>query len=436
MKKNLGLLGILVTLLLVTYFFQEKKLEKNFVESFTRDRLINETDIQKLTFLNVEAEKKDGQWWAGNQLLSHNSMKVIERKLSQIKKLKEIQGDPSHYFTEKLEVTVNGELWKLGDLTLDRQGFYLSKGPSIMVATIEGENGELTGDPEKLLLIKYDELKRGLNSSLQDLRETQLFRYYPKLPLKTVTIESDGRPSFELELESNQTLPGPFPGIEVHDKIGEKFLSLLTQMMIKEEIPYAKVKKFSRLGQIKFSSGKENLTWELWLSGEKSADAHIVDHQQKRAWLMIGGTLKLFFVGVQDFWDKKVIPPSQFEHFSKLKVTFTQGEKSTALTVLNREPLAFEGTGFKVDVEKMNILFQYIFNLSEKDQAQRVSPLSKSERKEVLSGDFLRAEVMGQELVFWRKQQELILVNLTQGFKAHFLIADESFRARFEDVLK
>jgi hypothetical protein len=43
---------------------------------------------------------------------------------------------------------------------------------------------------------------------------------------------------------------------------------------------------------------------------------------------------------------------------------------------------------------------------------------------------------MGQELLFWRKKDELILVNLTQGFKAHFLVTQQSFRATFEDVIK
>jgi hypothetical protein len=151
---------------------------------------------------------------------------------------------------------------------------------------------------------------------------------------------------------------------------------------------------------------------------------------------MIGGTLKSFFIHHQDYWDKKVIPPQEFKNFSRLKTIFTQGERTALIEIINREPLAFESNQYKIDAEKMNILFQYVFNLSEKDQADRVSLLSKSERKEVLSGNFLRVEVMNQELVFWRKKEELIVVNLTQGFKAHFLVTQQSLRATFEDVIK
>lgn len=436
MKKNLGLLGVLVVLLLGTYIFHEKKLEKSFLDSFTKDRLIAQDDIKKLVFMGISAEKKDGQWFASDLLLSHNKMKVIELKISQVKKLKDIEGDEANYFTQKLPFEVNGEKWALGDMTLDKQGFYISRNHKIMIATIEGENAELTDDPKKLSMLKYDELRAGLTAEIGELVENQLFRYYPKLPNDSVTIETDGRPAYELDLKNDKTLPPPIGGISVHDKLADKFRSLLTQITIKKEVPFDENLKFSKVGQLIFAEGSKKVKWELWLKGDNSADSYVVDNENKKAFLMIGGTLKVFFIQVQDYWDKKVIPPSEFENFTRLIATFTQGSKTAQVTILNREPLAFETQGFKVDDFKMNILLQYVFNLSEKDQADRVSPLSKSERKEVLSGNHLRLDLMDQELLFWRKQQELIVVNLTQGFKAHFLIADESFRATFEDVLK
>jgi hypothetical protein len=203
-----------------------------------------------------------------------------------------------------------------------------------------------------------------------------------------------------------------------------------------KEVPYEDVKKFSKLGSLILSNDFEKVRWELWLNSKNSAESFIVDSDNKLAWQMVGGTLKIFFIQVLDYWDKKVIPPREFSNFSRLKVTFSEAEKSAVVEVLNREPLEFETNKYKVDREKMNILFQYAFNLSEKDQADRISQLSKSERKEILSGKHLRLEVMGQELLFWRKQDELILVNLTQGFKAHFFVTQESFRGSFEDVLK
>lgn len=436
MKRNLLLLGLLSILLVITYFFQEKRDERHFHEALTKDRLIQAEQIVSLEWKKLKAVKKDGQWWSGDVLLSHNIFRQIEKKLSEIKKIKEVQGEWKTFFSKPLEFEVNKEKWVIGDMTLDQQGFYLSRGKNIMIAVIEGESHELTHQESEIEKTKLEEIKRIFDMDLSSLKETQLFRFYPKLPLGTVTIEAEGSLSFELDLLKNQTIPRPLKGIEVHESLSEKFVSLLTQMTIRKEVSYEEKLKFKKMGGLTFQNKENKVVWELWLKSDKSADAIIMDSSTKRAFLMVGGTLKVFFVHLQDYWDKKVIPPSSFKHFTRLPVIFLEGNKSAEVEILNREPLAFEATKYQIRQEEMSALFQYVFNLGEKDQADRVSQLSQSERKEILSQDNLRLEVMGQELLFWRKKEELIVVNLTQGFKAHFGMLDESFRAKFEDVLE
>jgi len=436
MKKNLVLLGILIALLIGTYLFQEVRSNKIFQESLIKDHLVKIEEIKSLSWGDVQAIKKEGQWWVGEKLLSTNFFKQLEKRISHIKQIKKVAGDKEKYFLSPIELKVNSESWVLGDLTMDHQGFYLARNNEIMVVICEGEGEELTDAPGKVIEVKLDELKKALSSKLSDLGETQLFRFYPKLPLGTVTIESDGRPSYELDFIENKTLPPPIQGIFPHNNLLEKFTSLLTQMTIKSEVPYTEKLKFRKLGHILFQNRKHKVIWELWLSSNQSADAFIVDSEQNKAWKMVGGTLKAFFIHNQDYWDKKIIPINEFKNFARLKAIFTQGKRTALIEIINREPLAFESTQYQINSEKMNILFQYVFNLSEKDQADRISQLSKSERKEILSADHLRLEVMGQELVFWRKPDELIVVNLTQGFKAHFLVTEQSFHATFEDVIK
>ena len=436
MKKNLYLLGILIALLIGTYVFQEVRVSKIFEESFTKDHLVAFEDIKSVSWGDVVAIKKDGQWWSGDKLLSANIFKQIEKRIGQIKRIKKVEGAKEYYFSNPVTFKVNGETWLLGDLTLDRQGFYVARNDEIMICVSEGVGQEISDDPDKVSEVKLEDLKKALLFKLSDLGETQLFRFYPKLPLGTVTVESDGRPSYELDFVNNQTLPPPIQGIRVHNNLLDKFTSLLTQITIKAKVPFSETLKVRKLGQMVFRTESKTVTWELWLSDLKSADSYIIDSENKMAWKMVGGTLKTFFIHYQDFWDKKVIPQSEFKNFSRLKTIFTQGEKTALVEVINREPLVFETTQYKIDSEKMNILFQYVFNLSEKSQADRVSQLSKSERKELLSGNHLRLEVMGQDIFFWRKQDELILVNFTQGFKAHFMVTQQSFRATFEDVIK
>lgn len=436
MKKNLWLFGVLIALIVGTYFLQEKRTEKEFVESQVADRVIVE-EVKSIKFPSLTAEKKNGQWWSDSKLLSHNMFKQIEKKMSQIKKVKDVQGEWKSFFSHPFTFEVNGTEWTLGDLTLDKQGFYLARDKSVMVAVIEGESTELTTNPEEVAEIKLRELEGLLSKDFKDLKETQFFRFYPNLPAEKVVISAEGNLDYELDLVNNSTTPPPIPGIAVHQNLRGKFTSLLTQITIREEIPYSEKLKFKKMATLSFlASNKNKVVWELWLKEKNSADAIIIDPELKRSYLMVGGTLKAFFIQVQDYWDKKVIPPKDFKFFTTINAVFYQNSKSGTVTIFNKEPLAFEAKNFKINEVNMTELFQLIFNLGVRDQADRVSLLSKTERMQILNEEHLRVDLMGQEILVWRKKEEIILVNLTQGFKAHFSYANENFHGLFQDVLE
>lgn len=435
MKKNLSLFAVLIFLLVGTYFFQEMRLEKERIETLEKDLLIKE-EIVHLKLPHIEAHKKNGQWWAGDKLLSHNTFKQIEKKFKEIRKFKDIQGEWKSYFSDPFTFVLNGKSWTIGDMSLDKQSFYVAREKEIFLAYIEGESTQLTTKEEDIESIKLNELLSLLSKKEKDLLETQLFRFYPELPEEKIIISSEGSLPYELDLKKNETIPPPVKGVKVHNDFQGKFRSLLTQANIKEEIPYSPKLQFKKLGSVSFRGKDKAVDWELWLVSDKKADAVIIDPKQKRAYSVVGGTLKLFFVNVQDYWDKKVIPQENFKSFNRLDAEFVQGEKAETVTIINKEPFEYEARKYKVDQVKMEELLQFVFNLGPKSDADRVSNLSSSEKKMLLSGDHLRIEVMGQELVLWRKQEELIVANLTQGFKAHYGLLNENFRATFSDVLK
>lgn len=437
MKKNLSLFAVLVVLLVGTYFFQEKRVENERIEKREKDLLIKE-EITYLKLPHVEAHKKNGQWWSGDKLLSHNTFKQIEKKLQELKKVKTVEesGEWKSFFPNPFTIVINGTTWTIGDMTLDKSSFYLAKDKEIYLAFIEGESTQLTTREDEIESIKLNELVTLLSKSEKDLQETQLFRFYPSLPMERVAIQSEGRLPYELDFKKNETIPPPVKGVKAHDDLRGKFFSLLTQATLKQEIPYSEKLKFRKMGAVDFSDEGKTMKWELWLIGDKKADAVIIDPDLKRAFSVVGGTMKLYFTDIQDYWDKKVIPQEYFRPFTRIDASFIQGEKSAKVTIINKEPLEFESKGFKVDQAKMDELIQYLFNLGPKSQADRVSNLSSSERKDLLSGDHMRVEIMGQDLILWRKQEELIVANLTQGFKAHFGVLDENFRATFSDVIK
>lgn len=433
MKKNLALFGILIALLGVTYFFQEKKAEQKFEENLIRNKLYP-SELTQLTISGIPANKMNGQWLHGEELLSHNLFSQIEDQIQQIKKVKDVTGELKDFFSSKIELSVNNDTLLIGDLALDRQGFYVSQNGKIMLAILEGTNHELTEDVKDIQATKLNELKIVLMKTPKELEETQLFRFYPDLPMERITVKVPGSLPFELDFKNNMTTPPPFPGITVHEKLPQKFFSLLSQVTLKEEAPYGPLGE--KLGEITFMKEGKGVMWELFMKNKKSADAVVVDPVRKKAWLMVGGTLRVFFIQLQDYWDKKNIPPSSFKSFDRESMTFSQGRQRTIVTLVNKEPLGFESITHKVDGEKMTELLSYALNLGPLDQAMRVSLLSSAEKKQILSEDHLLVEMFGQELIFWPKAEEIIIANLTQGYKAHYPRADISGGFRFKDVLK
>jgi predicted ribosome-associated RNA-binding protein Tma20 len=430
MKKNLWLFGILAALLTLTYFFQEVR-EREAVEDKRKQERVLKTEIKSLGWSGVVAEKKDQRWWMNKILLSHNLFKQLEKKLSEVSQLKEVPEINAKFFTDPFTITVNGEEWMFGDMTLDGQGFYLKVGQQGMIAHVDGESRELTQEGTSIEEVKRDEIRSLL---AQEVKEIQLFRHYVKLPLEQMTVEAEGMQKFTLDLVKNQTFPSTIQGIAVLDKLQQKVVTLITQMTVKEEITPGKF--YKKLASITLSAKDDSLVWEMWLRSKENGDAVVVDAKNQRAFLMIGGSLKIFFVRIQDYWDKKVIPAAAFKPFDQLTVSFTQGAKSAKVIVLNKEPLNFESKEAKVKTATMESLIKLLFNLAEYDQAERVSQLATTERQQYLSEENLRIEIMNQDLVLKRKAEELIVVNLTQGFKAHFNMLDEKFRGRFEDVLE
>jgi len=435
MIKNLSLFGVLVCLLVFTYVFQEKRVEREILVEEKKDRLIN-FEVTHLKLNSLEAVKKKNQWWDGNQLLSYNKFQQIEKKLSQVMKFKKIEGNWSQYSSRSFDFEINHTPWSIGDLSIDKQFFYVKKGHDIFLAHIEGESHHLTDDEKEISGIKLNELLLLLSPERTELKENQLFRFFPDIPLDRVVIKTDSMVPFEIDTDKNETTPPPIQGIFVHQELKKKIMLLLTQATIKEEIPYSEELKEKKISEIVFFNQNRALTWELWLKNDQSADAILIEPVSRKAFLMVGGTLKLFFVQIQDYWDKKIIPLKSFVSFNSIPVNFIQGNRKARVIIFNKEPLEFEAEGFKIDPLKMEELVQIVFNLGPRDQAQRVSILSHSEKKQFLSENHLRIEVMGQDLIILRKFQELIVVNLTQGFKAHFTMLNENFLGTFEDVLK
>lgn len=426
MKANLILFFILITLITGTYFFQEKVERKNFEASLIAGRIITES-ITSIETSSFKAHKIKGQWREGDDLLSHNELSRLVKMLSTIKELKKID----HTEVTGTSFKINDKNYVLGEMNLDKSGFYFKVEDSAYIALIDSDSQQIHSHNDNVNEMKLAELQNLLHQSQQELLENQLFRYYPDLTYEAVVIKPEGALDYELDFKLNSTLPIPIKGIEEHQDLAAKFKSLIAQINIKKRIDADPKLKKKKLGEITFLPSE--MKWEVFLSQKNKADVFLFD-SEGNTFEMVGGTLKVFLIQLQDYWDKKVIPPSDFQHFDKLHVNFSQGTEELSLTVHNREPLTFSSEE-KINEEKIGLLFQVIFNLSNFDQGQRVSNLTTSQLRQIISEDNLRLEIMGQELAIVSYGQEIIVANITQEYKVHFLKM-ESFPLTIKDMLK
>jgi hypothetical protein len=433
MKNNLILFGILLTLVIGTYFFQEKKDRDHELELSEEQTLIKEP-ISFISWDGKVTTKVGKTWRSGDQLLSAIHMGKIENSLNSLKKIKKIEGDITKIFNSPFELKINGRNYLFGTVTLDQQGFYLAQDKEVYIVTFDQEI--LHSEDENPQQKKLNEFLNLFSQDQETFKEKQFFRYYSDLDFTKIKLQTDGSITYELDFQENKTIPMPIAGIQVHENLKAKFLSLFTQVMIKDQVQYPKTKFFKKMSDLTFfKSNQTQLKLELWLKNKSNADAIILDPINQKAFEMVGGSLRTFFVQIQDYWDKKVIPPSSFKSFNEVEAIFFQDKHELKLKVLNREPLIFESDR-SLQEDELRVLFTYIFNLGEKDQADRVSQISSTDRQILEQEKLLKIVVFGQELYILKKQEEVIVMNTTQGFKAHFGLVDEKFPVGLKDVLR
>lgn len=427
MKLNLWLFIVLVALITGTYFFQEKRDEDHFQHSLVAGRFITDP-IVSIETDKFKAQKVSGQWKSGEDLLSHNHFHRLVKMIGAIKEVKKLEET-----TEVLGLTfkVNGISYVLGELNLDKSAFYFKAGNETYLAVIDTDSAQVHSHNENLNVLKREELEHLLSKGQKELLEQQLFRYYPELEYESVAIKPDGALDFELDFKNNTTLPAPMKGIEVHEDLSGKFRSLITQIKMKEKIKASSKLKKNKLGEITFFPSQ--LKWEIYVPQKDKADVFLFD-SLGNGYEMVGATLKVFLVQLQDYWDRKIIPPAEFEEFDSLSVELYQGTEELSISVKNREPLEFKSSQ-ELDHSKVELFFQLIFNLSGFDQGQRVSNLTTSQLRQILSEDNLRLDIMGQELAIVSYGQEIIVANITHEYKVHFLKI-ENFPLNLKDMLK
>ena len=430
MKSNLKLLIVLILLLTGTYIWIERPDRmwwKQHDETYRLRDLAEEA--QSFGVFGKKWALKDNQWTHGKEILSLSIWPKWKRIFTNLKLEREIIMPPGmtkeNYLGEGFPVTINDHSFIFGERSVDGKSIYILDLESNKILQMS----LLPSDLFQML----DEVKA---KSELEMIERRVFAYFSDIPFTKVVFETPGILSFELDLEAKTTSPRPIPGILIHPHIDQKFWHEIDLMQFTAQIEpdmgllYQKMASLSLLDK-----DKKVLTFELHRVGPQNADAVVYVPEKKKMFKVQGNTAKVFFDQVQDYWDRKIIPRDVFKSFTEMRVQFVLGEREATVNVINQEPLSFGSTQpeIKVKEDKLQNLFAILFNLGQYDEASRVSILTKSEKQQFQNEPHIRMNVFGQDLMLIRKTNELVVVNFTQGFKAHFILFDISIGDQWED---
>lgn len=426
-KTNIKLFIFLVFLITGTYFYIERPDRlwwSAHDKTYTLKALAENAQVFEIH--NMKWILKDGQWVHDADLLSVSTWTKWKKILTSLKLEREIPLTnglkKENFISQGFTLGLDEEKYIIGDLTLDGKSLYiLDIGQQKIL-----QMGLLPSDFFKVL----EELKE---MSLEKMIEKRIIAYFNEVEFDKVVFETPGILSFELDLIKKITHPAPINGVLTHPQLEQKFYYELELLQFTQQLPYNPGLLYQKMSELIFmDKNKKMLTFELHRTGPQNADAVVFVPDTKQIFKVQGQTAKVFFNQVQDYWDKKIIPRNVFKAFTEIPVNFILGERTALVSVANQEPLGLSSTvGLKQD--KLQSLFSIIFNLAHYDEASRVSILSKSERQQFQNELHLRVQVFGQELMLIRKTNELVVVNFTQGFKAHFILFDISIGDQWED---
>jgi|GEM_PF-6049790 len=435
MKQNVQLFFLLIGLLAFTYYFQEIRPEKLKKESQAQISILKKTP-ESLVFNNIKFNKNvDGQWISGDELMSQNKLNQVIQLLMSLERVNEKKIISDIDFSDSLTLRVDDQLLEIGDLTIERESFYVKFRGDIILARFAGERDEILQEGESLQQKLKLRLKSLVDLDVVGLRENQLFRFFKNWEIQSLSLNQQERKPFSLNLKTKKLIPAPYDGLELHEDLDKKILSLLTQIQVKEFIKDFSFKETEKIAQATLTLMGEQRTFLILRMKEgKSADVYLQHLESNRVWKVIGGTLKLFFISEQDLWNKKNMP--HLTSFHQDKIELKNKTKRFSIKIFNREPFLFEPEFGKLDSTKIDLLTRLVLNLKPFEEAERVSRLLRSDEQYLETQNFTIFSFQDQSFTIWTKPSETIVCDKQRKLKFHYPHPGAALSFYLDDVIR
>lgn len=474
MRKILLLSGLLASLLVFTYYTEELANKNKEQERLERIETVkfDIKDIDKIEFTHGVITRGEKQAKKGDELnyFGLNSKYPIERELIRyiFNKLSDIkiqrflteeelsQNKNEIYFPEKkIFMTFkagNEEIsYVLGNKLPHDQSFYfkiIREGKTkIVIANdvsdefYQGQGGvRPTEEQVNTSSKKYQRLLAIFQLREQDLYERKVF--IDKVKIKNLFFKSQANQAFYLDVVKKETTPSAFEGLSYREDFISKYLEKFKQ--IKAENIF-----LPEEGQISSENLKGELTRISW--GFKEHELVLYEqfgtikgfflryNKAKPIFQLSKVQAQLLLMDKQDFWDKVILPKnkkfgSQEEHFDLI---FSKQKKfSLFLPVADNFTVnmaesgkIFNGKEVIPNYKNFQRLFNLLSGSGDYPQAFRVSSFDGEEdknRAKLADKNQFKMNIAGKEIAFEKNGVELLIKNISDGFKFHYIIGNRS----------
>ena len=444
--KNIILSLIVTVLLVIAYFHEELGKQKREEQLLEQQRVVsfNPQMIDKIVLPKVQLVKRDHKWFVADlnypasSLAIENLLKHLHA-IHQVKMIEMSTLNQSDFFTHQdhiISLSSFGKEWKykLGDVSELTGNFYfadLSNGIEKLYLARDTSTFEGFYKTElELYLNQYVQLKNMILASSQAFLEPKVFYELDIDRLDSIKIDNKWNRWFEVKLDKGETIPAIVKGLKYHN------LKMQVQNLI-NEVVHEGIAKEGVLGEvistIKFKDMTKSIEAKLYNQLDGRQGSYVKYDGSDWIYKLKDDSKNLFFMNVQDFWDKKVHYPIKVKELSRLDFAIgVSQENSYRFYVDDLERFEFktQNTNIKnINIEHMNFLFHILFGLENFQQASRVDSIQNSSNGKNTS-IFVKLLDVLLRLDFYSDQ--VVVVNLSENYQLYF---DTSFsRVKISDI--
>lgn len=388
-KKHLFLMCILSSLVVFTYFFEEKGKtlkENSRIERKSLIKKLDDINFISLPNISFKRDKTNTKWRviSDNRDISNlvfNEFLLIISSL-RVESIIEQPEDIESYFklqdktliVERDDKKVN---YRFGDVSQLTGHFYVLSNGVLYICSDRSSLDSPYRSELDLKLRKFLRLKKYLEASVIDFIDKRFFT--PKHFLTTTKLVVDGVRNrwFEIDLVKNMTRPAPYKGVSVKENLKIETHKLLKMFQYQRRLKFSKDFVSTSSGSLElFSVENSKSTFHLYNTYNGRFGRYIHEVGSPYIYELIGIKTNLFYLNVQSFWDKTFIHNVDLNTLDQFIFDVSLENDKFFQFIVNDVRNKFTISSLEESVEfdktKMNFLFNLLFNLIDFKEADYI----------------------------------------------------------------